>query len=73
MREASIVLAALCLTSCSPRVARSVEYFEAHPDAAEAVIAGCTDGSVTGTECANASLAAKVAEDRERFKRFRGK
>lgn len=73
MRKTRIVMTALCLTACSSREARSVEYFEAHPDEAEAVIAACTDGSVTGTECANASLAVKVAEDRERFKRFRGK
>ncbi|QNO27955.1 EexN family lipoprotein [Sphingopyxis sp. OPL5] len=73
MRKVSAVLAALFLTACSHREARSVEYFEAHPNVAQEVIAACTDGSVTGAECTNASLAAKVAEDRERFKRFRGK
>lgn len=69
-----LVSAFLLLTpACSPSESRSVEYFEAHLDEARALAAACAKGSSRGTECDNAAVAVKAAENRERFDRFRGK
>lgn len=41
------------LAACSPQP-RSADYFTAHPDEAEKVVADCTTGAHRGDECVNA-------------------
>lgn len=52
--------------------ARGTSYFEANIDAARQVVAGCRDGSVRGSECANAEEAIIKVEAQERRQRFLG-
>ncbi|WP_432769530.1 MAG: EexN family lipoprotein [Sphingopyxis sp.] len=65
--------AAFALVACAPAQPRSTEYFHAHLDEARQVAEDCRKGSASGEECANASLANKVDDDRKRFERFRRK
>ncbi|HEV7312813.1 MULTISPECIES: EexN family lipoprotein [unclassified Sphingopyxis] len=73
MKPPVILLLAVCLSACGQSEPRSVQYFEANPDAAREVAANCRDGSIRGDECRNADIALEVIEGRERFARFRGK
>lgn len=52
--------------------ARGTQYFAAHIDEARQVVAGCSDGSVRGGECATAEEAIIKVEAQERRKRFLG-
>lgn len=52
-RLAVITLALGLLAGCSPQ-ARSVSYFEAHPQAAATMVAACRAGARGGVECDNA-------------------
>lgn len=66
-------LAAFILVACGQTAPRGVQYFESNPEEAERVAAKCKAGTASSDECANAELAIKLAEDRARFERFRGK
>jgi hypothetical protein len=52
--------------------ARGTQYFIAHIDEAQRIVAGCRDGSVRGGECATAEEAIAKVEAKERRKRFLG-
>lgn len=52
--------------------ARSTQYFAAHIDEAQQVVAGCRDGSLRGAECATAEEAIIKVDAQERRKRFLG-
>lgn len=73
MKSPVLLLVAVCLSACGQSEPRSVQYFEANPNAARLVKANCRDGSVSGDECNNADMALEVIEGQERFARFRGK
>lgn len=68
----SLAMLAL-LAACWKAEPRSTPYFEAHLDEARELVAGCREGSVRGDECANADLAVRQADAKERFRKFRGK
>lgn len=68
----SLAMLAL-LAACGKAEPRSTPYFEAHLDEARELVAGCREGSVRGDECANADLAVRQADAKERFRKFRGK
>lgn len=55
-----------------PVAARETQYFAANLDEARQIVAGCSDGSVRGSECANAEAAVVEAKGRNRFKTFTG-
>lgn len=73
MKTHLILLAGIPLAACGPGEPRSTQYFGKNIAEARKVAAACTDGSQTGTECANADVAIQTVEGRERFERFRGK
>ena len=52
--------------------ARGTQYFMAHLDEAQRVVAGCRDGLVRGDECANAEEAIIKVDAQERRRRFLG-
>jgi hypothetical protein len=52
--------------------ARGTQYFVAHLDEAQRIVAQCADGSVRGEECVNAQAAITEADGRARFKKFMG-
>ncbi len=55
MRRQLLVLVVLgALSGCQQPPARSAEYFSAHADEANQLIADCTTGKATGAECDNA-------------------
>lgn len=56
----------------SPTAARGSQYFEAHLDEAQQVVAGCRGGTMRGDECANAEKAIVAAEARGKRRRFLG-
>lgn len=60
----------LTLAACGQSEPRSFQYFEAHLDEAQEVVAGCRDGSVGGHECYNAEVAVSKAKARERTERL---
>jgi hypothetical protein len=51
--------------------ARSASYFVAHANERQAVLAGCTSGSVRGRECDTAAAAAATAKHQEAEDYFR--
>ena len=51
--------------------ARGTQYFIAHVDEARHVITACREGTVRGSECANAETALVTVDSKERFRRFR--
>ncbi len=55
-----------------PSEARGAQHFMAHIDEARQVVAGCSDGSVRGGECATAQEAIIKVDAQERRKRFLG-
>lgn len=58
--RAVVVVAVLsAIGGCSPP-ARSVSYFQAHPDEAQATATQCTSGAVRGKECENAAAAVQL-------------
>lgn len=72
MKLPTILGLGLCLTACGPSDPRSVQFFEAHPDEARAVLDECRAGTQSGGECTNADVAVQMIEGREKFERFRG-
>ncbi|WP_380878921.1 hypothetical protein ACFB49_19330 [Sphingomonas sp. DBB INV C78] len=57
------------LTSNEPR---GTQYFVAHVDEAQRVVAGCRDGSVRGGECTTAEEAIIKIDAEERRRKFLG-
>ena len=55
-----------------PAEPRGTQYFAAHLDEAREIVGQCAEGSVRGSECANAEQAVIEAEGRDRFKKFMG-
>lgn len=72
MPRSAALLGAVLLASCGASEPRSRYYFEDHVDEARQVVKGCRDGSVRGGECANAAIAVRAADAKERKKRFWG-
>lgn len=68
---AALVLPGL-LAGCNKPEPRASTYFAAHLDEARKLVADCQSGSVRGEECANADVAVREADAKERFRRFRG-
>jgi hypothetical protein len=60
-RTLCVLGAVALLGACSPQ-ARSADYFTAHPDEAEKVIADCTTGAHRGNECVNAKSGLAAAK-----------
>lgn len=73
MRSTILFAACAALAACGQSEPRSTVYFEAHPDEARRIVAGCKDGTVRGDECANADIAVQTLDGRERMRRFMGK
>lgn len=65
-----VATAAFAAGSSEPR---GTQYFEANLDEARQVIAKCRDGTVRGTECANANSAVAQADGRANFDAFMGR
>ncbi len=58
--RAGLVLAALSFVAACSDNDRGQQYFEAHIDEAEKVVADCRTGTVRGQECVNADMALRV-------------
>lgn len=52
---------------------RGTQYFEANLDEARQIIAQCRDGTVRGTECANAGAAVAQSDGKANFDAFMGR
>jgi len=65
----AVALGAAALAGCS-REPRSVAYFEAHPEEAVRVAAGCVDGAHRGSECDQAQAAAADTARKARMSRY---
>jgi len=66
---AAVSTSRLSMPSDAPR---AVQYFAAHLDDAQRIVAECQSGSVRGNECSNASQAVTEAAGKERFRKFVG-
>lgn len=60
------------LPAPSPADARGTQYFEAHLDKAQKIMADCREGTVRGDECFNAERAVVTAQAHENNRRFLG-
>ena len=69
---ATVVASAPTPVSPASGEPRGTQYFMAHLDEAQRVVAGCRDGLVRGDECANAEEAIIKVEAQERRRRFLG-
>jgi len=65
-------IASLSSSPAPPSAARGTQYFVAHIDEAQQIVAGCRDGSVRGGECATAEEAIIKVDAQEHRKRFLG-
>ena len=70
--ERAPALASPAPAAPEPAEPRGTQYFAAHLDEAREIVGQCAEGSVRGSECANAEQAVIEAEGRERFKKFMG-
>ena len=71
MRSLAYFTAVSCsLAGCGSPEPRGVQYFSAHLEEAEQVVADCAVGTVRGAECFNAEVAVSKAKARERAKKF---
>lgn len=60
-RTLTALAAVAVLAACSPQP-RSADYFTAHPDEAEKVVADCATGAHRGDECVNAKAGSAAAK-----------
>lgn len=68
-----IALAAVtALAGCQQPAARSLSYFQAHPDEARAVADQCRAGTKTGGECASAEQVVRKIDNTNELKRELG-
>lgn len=73
MRSQVYFLAIVCtLAGCGSAEPRGMQYFSAHLEEANQVVADCADGTVRGDECYNAEVAVSQAKAKERSKKFFG-
>ena len=70
--ERAPALASPAPAAPEPAEPRGTQYFAAHLDEAREIVGQCAEGSVRGSECANAEQAGIEAEGRDRFKKFMG-
>lgn len=73
MRIMILLSAAAAMAGCGGSEPRSSSYFEAHPDEARRIVAGCKAGTLRGDECSAADIAIQTLDGRDRMRRFLGR